>query len=347
MTAPTALAGPAPAATARPAGRPRLARWLLRLHRPALYVWAAAVVLVGAELLWLGGPLTDAAAQGWQEYDACGMSPRCSYDQDAILRYKDLYNYLTLAVTALPFAVGAWSGAALFGRELETGTARLAWAQGVTPARWLATRLAVPAALVTVGTGLLVLLHHLAWSAGRGKLDSAKPWHDDLTLHTNGPTTVAVALAGLAVGALAGLLWRRTLPALVSALVATAVVRLLASWALPHLWPAATHVTSLRQGPAGEGIQIADGVVTATGAHVPYPDCGLWELPGCAPAYARLHATGYYAQTHPYSHYWPLQITTSLLVLAVAAVCVMAAFRLVGRATGLPLRGRWAEGSAT
>jgi hypothetical protein len=87
-------------------------------------------------------------------------------------------------------------------------------------------------------------------------------------------------------------------------------------------------------------------VVTSTGAHVPYPDCGLRELPWCAPAYARLHATGYSAQTHPYSHYWPLQITTSLLVLAVAAVCAVAAFWLTGRATGLPLRGRSAEGSA-
>lgn len=339
MTALTTPTGPAPAAAPR-AGRPHLVRWLLRLHRPALYVWTGLVLVLAAGLLWLWGPLTDASASAWRQYGACGMSPRCSYDQDAIVRYKDVYNYTTLALNALPLLVGAWAGGSLFGRELESGTARLAWAQGVTPARWLATRLAVPAALVAVGTGLLVLLHNRAWSAARGRVDTAKSWTDTWTLHANGPTTVAVALAALAAGALAALLWRRTLPALVTGLCAAAALRGVAGLALPHMWPAVTRVTTLEQGYAGGGIQLGHGLVTATGAHVPDPGCASPDPGACTSAYAKLHATGFYTQSQPFSHFWPLHLTTSALVLVLAGLLAWAAFTVLRRGTrlGAPVR---------
>ncbi|MEU0393296.1 hypothetical protein ABZ208_11045 [Streptomyces sp. NPDC006208] len=38
----------------------------------------------------------------------------------------------------LPFAVAVYAGGVLIVRELERGTAALAWTQSVTPARWLA-----------------------------------------------------------------------------------------------------------------------------------------------------------------------------------------------------------------
>ncbi|MFI1166054.1 ABC transporter permease [Streptomyces sp. NPDC020801] len=335
MTAPTTSTAPAPvpADTRRPTARPRLVPWLLRLHRPALCVWAGLVLVLAAALLWLWGPLTDAAAAAWRQYDACDMNTRCSYDQDAILRYKDVYNYTTLGVTALPFVVAAWSGAALFGRELENGTAHLAWVQSLSPTRWLAAKLALPAALVTTGTGLLVALHHLAWSAGHGKIDTAKPWTDDITLHANGPTTVAFALAGLATGALVGLLSRRTLPALALTLCVAGAVRGAATWVMPHLWPAVTHVTGLREGYSFDGLEVGSGLVTSTGAHIHDPGCGSTIVPECRTLYAKLDATAFYTEYHPYSHYWPLQLTTTALVLTIAALATAAAFTLLRRRT--------------
>ncbi|MFJ8107598.1 ABC transporter permease [Streptomyces sp. NPDC096132] len=314
-------------------------RWLLRLHRPALYVWLGTVVVLAAGLLWLWGPLTDASAAAWRQYRTdCGDGATCTYDQNAIVRYKSVYNYTTLALTALPFVVAAWAGAALFGRELEQGTAHLAWTQGLSPTRWLATKLAVPAALVATGTGLLVTLHRLMWAAGDGRIDTAKPWHDNLTLHTNGPTTVAFALTGLAAGALAGLLLRRTLPALMLALGAVAAVRVLAAQALPHLWPGVTKISGLRTGPNGAGLEFDSGLVTSDGAHIPDPGCGvvLAAHDACDTLYAKLDATGFYATYHPESHYWALQLTTTALVLAVAAALTVAAFTLLRRSTATP-----------
>ncbi|GCB48057.1 ABC transporter permease [Streptomyces sp. NL15-2K] len=331
------LAAPAPAAA------PRQVRWLLRLHRPALYVWTGLVVALAAALLWLRGPLTDAAAAAWRQYDACqvswgatpGSSP-CLYDQQAILLYKDVYQYTTFAVLALPLLVAAWAGSALTGREMETGTARLAWTQGVSPVRWLAAKLALPAALVTAGTAVLVLLHHLMWSAGEGRIDTAKTWYDLPTFYAGGPIAVALALAGLLAGALSGLLLRRSLAGLVVAATAVAGLWTAVQLALPHLWPAVSRVGDLGGVPSYSGITVDEGLVTATGARVSNPYCGPDS--DCLARYD--DAVGFYAEYHPASHYWPLQLTATAALLAVAALPAVAAFRLLHRRTTAPALGK-------
>ncbi|MFF9185398.1 ABC transporter permease [Streptomyces misionensis] len=312
------------------AERPRQTRWLLRLHRPALCAWGALAVVLAALLLALAGPLVNAAADGWRQYRACGMNPRCSYDQAAIMRYKDYYNYATIALNLLPFVVAAWAGAALTGRELESGTARLAWTQADSPARWLTVRLAVPALGLVVTTGLLSRLHHLAWAAGEGRIDSAKEWYDRYTFHANGPTLAALTLAGLAAGALAGLLVRRTLPALVVGVLVTGGLRALTELALPHLWPAVTRTGSVDRFVPGDGLQVDQGMVTRGGAHAPAPSCD--NTAGCDAAYKDF--TGRYDVFHPASHFWPLQLSTSALLLAVTALLVTACFLTLRRQTG-------------
>jgi hypothetical protein len=331
-------AATAPAALPQAAPKPRQARWLLRLQRPALYAWAALLLALAALLLALRGPLLDAAAEAWRQYDAC-RTARCRYDQAAILRYKDYYNWGTYTLGALPFVVAAWAGAALTGRELESGTARLAWTQGSSPARWLTVRLAVPAAVVAVGTSLLFWLHFVAWTASRGRIDSAKTWYDGWTFHANGPTTAALSLAGLAAGALAGLLLRRALPALVLGMAFTLGIRQLAEQLMPHLWPTVTRLSSLHSdGPAGAGISVDQGLVTRSGAHVPLVTCNSQAQ--CEAALAHAHAVGYFHAYHPYSHYWPLQLTTTALILAVTALLVLAAFLVLRRSTATPFRPR-------
>ncbi|MEV0977061.1 ABC transporter permease [Streptomyces sp. NPDC049915] len=313
---------------------PRHLHWLLRLHRPALLTWAALVLATAAALLWLYGPATDAAAAAWRQWNACDTES-CAYDQPAILRYKTLYTYTTIAVTAVPFVVAAWSGAALVGRELESGTARLTWTQGLTPTRWLTGRLALPAALITAGTTLLVILHRLAWTAAEGRIDTAEAWYDNTTLHANGPTTIAFALAGLAAGALAGLLWQRTLPALMLGMALTLVVRTIADQAMPHLWPTATRTTDLRNADLlGDVLYVDEGLVTSTGRHMADPTCGSTAYPDCRALYEKLDAVGHFHIYHPASHYWPLQLTTTALALALTALLTAGAYMTLRRITG-------------
>ncbi|WP_181796705.1 ABC transporter permease [Streptomyces sp. WELS2] len=323
-------------ASAPPAAAPRQIRWLLRLHRPALCAWAVLVVGLAVALLWLWGPLTDASAAAWHRFDtdpACQGPAPCDYDQAAILRYKDVYQYTTFAVVTLPFLVAAWSGAALTGRETETGTARLAWTQGITPVRWLAARLAVPAALVTAGTGPLVWLHHLVWSAGRGRIDSAEDWYDLTTFYAGGPLTVALALTGLVTGALLGLVLGRSLVALCGSVLTLAALWTAVQLALPHLWPAVTATSGRRAYPEHSGIKTGEGFITADGAHVPASSCVSDAGPACQALNDRRHATGFYVDYHPYAHSLPLHLVGSALLLALSAVLTVAAFRLVHRRT--------------
>ncbi|MET9167778.1 ABC transporter permease [Streptomyces cellulosae] len=331
MTA--ALTTPAAPAAARPAGVPRQWRWLARLHRPSLIGGGALVLLAAAALVWLGGPLTDASAAAWKAYNACGFTPRCSYDQSAILLYKDVYNYVTFAVLAVPFLVAAWAGGALVGRETESGTARLAWTQGVSPARWLASRLVLPAVLTVAGTGLLAALHRWAWATGRDRIDTTKSWYDAATFHANGIVPVGLALAGLAAGALAGLVLRRATAALAAAAVAVGVLWGAVHAALPYLWPSVTRVTALDEGPLGSGLHVGEGVLTAGGGRAAAP-CLTSQMQSCRDTLADMGATAFYRDLHPASHYWPLQLVATGILLAVAGLLAYAAFRVLRRTTG-------------
>ncbi|MGW2385181.1 ABC transporter permease [Streptomyces sp. NPDC001658] len=337
MSAPTAPAAPttppAPEApTTATASAPHLVKWLTRLHRPALTVWTVLVLVLAAALLWLWGPLTEGSARAWEHYATCTADP-CHYNQYAILLYKDVYQYTTLAVLAVPFLVAAWAGGSLIGREMESGTARLAWTQGISPTRWLAAKLAVPTVLVTVGTGALVLLHHAMWSAGDGRIDTAKPWYSFETFYAGGTVPVALALAGLAAGALIGLVQGRSLAALGGGLGVTGLLWFGVHMALPHLWPTTTRVTSLQDGVKGSGIGVRTGVLTASGARVGDQGCGRGDSPECRAAFDRVDAVGYYTEYHPRSHFWPLQLMASGLLLVVTALLVLAAFRVLHRRT--------------
>ncbi|MFI9393427.1 ABC transporter permease [Streptomyces bauhiniae] len=310
-------------------------RWTFRLHRSALLVWAALVLVAAGVLLWMAGPLTDEAARGWRQLQAC-QEHMCTIDGDAMGLYTSTYDLLTDALFLMPFLVAAWAGATLTARELESGTALLAWTQGVTPARWLASRLALPAVAVTAGAGVLVALHRYAWSASEDRVDIRAGWWLLRTFYTNGPALVAVCLAALAVGALTGLLVRRTLPALGITVAATALLFTAAHWLMPYLWPSVTEVSRFQDGYGGlyTGVELSHGMVTRAGAHIPAPECHATSMDVCRRIYEQHGGTGFYVSFHPASHYWPLQLTTSALLLVVTALLTAASFVVLRRRTG-------------
>ncbi|MFF4837194.1 hypothetical protein [Streptomyces sp. NPDC001315] len=208
--------------------RPRGLVWtVLRLHRAALWTWLAFVVVTAGLLLWLYGPGATAAQQ---EFDRYGY-----YVPNGWSSAKNAYDLLFYRpagfIRVATFAVPLFAASALVGRELESGTAPLAWTQSVSPARWLAVKLAVPAVAIAAGTGLLVVLYRLLWTAHNGLLYAG---HAPQELYFRiGPATVAYPLLGLAVGALAGLLVGRALPALAVAVAVQYVITSLHD----HLWP--------------------------------------------------------------------------------------------------------------
>ncbi|MFF5372134.1 ABC transporter permease [Streptomyces sp. NPDC013187] len=324
----------APAVTRHTSPSRGLLLAMLRLHRTALLFWLGLVAVAAGALLWAMGPGVDAA---WAEYTAMGCdqaSPNlgCDSPGPANSRYQTAVAVAIGLVRLLPLLTGAWAGGALVSRELENGTAQLAWTQSVSPARWLAAKLAVPALLLVTGTLTLTLLHRILWSADRAPISVMgwRGWHDDGTFEINGTIAAAEALAALALGVLAGMLLRRTLPALgVAVLTVMSLVYVLGALR-PYLWPVKTTMTSIDDGtPFIDSMIVDTGALTASGARVPIPSCS--GEPGCD---ARASITDYYIDYHPASHFWPLQIMETGLLLAVAALAAATAFVLLRRRTG-------------
>ena len=253
--------GPAPY---RPSG---LTWTVLRLHRTALYVWGAALLVIAAALIWMhaAGPTTRFVG-GCDAREPFALDCGPFRETTAHKVYTYGLALVSGCVTYLMYAVAVWAGAALTGRELESGTARLAWTQSVTPARWLATRLAVPAVLLTAGTTLAFLLGN--WTRSAGNRGLAGGWFNTNVFVSSGPVAVAYALAGLALGALAGLVLRRALPAAAAALAAAYVLHEVLDGFRMSLWPAVTTTGRAALHVPYGSMLLEHGSVTADGERV-------------------------------------------------------------------------------
>ena len=148
----------------------------------------------------------------------------------------DLYAALGVLVVVLPGVVGAFWGAPLVARELESGTYRLAWTQSVERRRWLGTKLAVVGLASVAATGLLSLA--VSWSAR--SIDLAKAdqfrYFDQRDVVPLGYAAFAFAL-----GVVVGLLVRRVLPAVATTLAAFVAVRYVVERSVRAHLVAATH----------------------------------------------------------------------------------------------------------
>ncbi|GGW59601.1 hypothetical protein GCM10010503_40990 [Streptomyces lucensis JCM 4490] len=299
-----------------------LIRAVLRLHRVPLWVWTMMVIAGASGLVWLHQLGQEPALYG----ESCGATGllQCATE----LRYGSTELRSAQLVAWLPCGIAACAGAALIGRELEHGTAALAWSQSVSPARWLAAKLAVPAVALLGGTAALTLMFRWVWVSGPD--GGVNRWNSEY-FHAAGSVGPVYVLLGLALGALAALLTRRTLPATGLALTGMALAYTLGDQARSSLWPA-----SEVRGPWGPALnqvdQLEAGMITKSGEHVSGLACGDQAVPGDLAACLSNHgAVDFYAKVHPTSHYWPIQLVETGVVLTLATAVVAAAFWVLRR----------------
>lgn len=125
-------------------------------------------------------------------------------------------------LVVVPALTGAFAGAPVLARELETGTFRFAWTQGFDRWRWALAKLAGLAGVLAgagAAFGALVSWCYQPFSAA----DRPDPWSFGNTpfavvFGLREVTFPAWTLAAFAAGALAGMLIRRVVPAVVAAL---------------------------------------------------------------------------------------------------------------------------------
>jgi ABC-2 family transporter protein len=224
MTALTVPARPEEDASLRPVPWRRMAWVTWRQHRIAL---AGVAALLGALAVWLwiaGLQLHHAYAAATACHPA--SSPACA---DLITTFNSMNEFLAngIVLQAVPALIGAFTGAPVLAREMETGTFRYAWTQGFGRWRWTLAKLVPLAIVVVAAAGAISVL--ISWyyqpyfATGNQTLDLSErsPFAAGL-FDLRGVAFAAWTLAAFAIGALAGMLIRRVVPAIVATLAAYA-----------------------------------------------------------------------------------------------------------------------------
>jgi hypothetical protein len=169
-----------------------------------------------------------------------------------------------LLIIVAPALMGLFWGAPLIAREIADGTHRIAWNQSVTRTRWTIVKLGLVGLAAIATAGLLSLM--VTWwtspidaaSLAGGSAQAATGGNgvhvtfngfaearlDPVIFDARGVAPLGYAALAFALGVTAGVLLRRTLPAMAVTLVAFVAIQvLMPNFVRPHLLPPA-HITT-------------------------------------------------------------------------------------------------------
>jgi hypothetical protein len=247
--------------------------------------------------------------------------------------------------------IGVFWGAPLVTHEFETGTFRLVWNQSVSRTRWLAVKLSLLGLTAMATAGLLSLM--VTWwtspveaadrllsthdTGNAGVIDRLQP----LLFATRGITPAGYAALAFALGVTAGVLIRRTVPAMAATLATFAAVQaVMPLWVRPHLLTPVTTSTPLNPADINEltmsgghatlfasvdtpGAWVLSNQTTSAAGRLftgPLPSaCKNASFQACQAAIGRLHLRQLVSY-QPASRYWPLQWYESGIFLALTLV---------------------------
>jgi hypothetical protein len=265
--------------------------WLTWRQFRAQAITAATAIVVLAVLYGVTGVqlahLYHASGlAGCQAHADCGQLAS-TFTHELAPHYKVLLYAGVMIAYLVPALIGVFWGAPLVTREIEAGTLRLVWNQSVTRRRWLAVKLAVVGLAAMATAGLLSLI--VSWWAA--PIDQASQIEgsngapmgsagrlDPLVFGARGIAPIGYAAFAVALGVVLGVLIRRTVPAMATALAGFAAVQL--AWPLlvrPHLISPATVTAPLRsQNLNNVGMDFnGNGTLTISGM---WHQAGAWLL---------------------------------------------------------------------
>jgi hypothetical protein len=204
-------------ANPRPLPWRRMAWVTWRHHRIAL---GGVAVFLGALAVWLwrvGLQLHHAYAAASGCHPA--GSTACS---ELVINFDTTGGILKggFVLQPVPALIGAFVGPLVLARELETGTFRYAWTQAFGRWRWTLAKLVMLGVAVTAIAGafsVLVSWYYQPYLAPGRLYSAVSPLHHWL-FDLRGAAFAAWTLTAFAMGALAGMLIRRVVPAIAATL---------------------------------------------------------------------------------------------------------------------------------
>jgi hypothetical protein len=251
----------------------------------------------------------------------------------------------------LPLFAGMFWGAPVVAREIEQGTHRLVWTQGVSRLRWAAVKFGLLAAgVVVVAAGYALLVSW--WRAPLDEIGAPFGTRFGYFLFDlEGIVPIGYALFAFALGVFAGVLTGRSLGAMAVTLVGFFVARLTVEFvARPRFLPQLRRAfpvegNRLRNFLTGDWVVTA-GIYDAGGNAVRGGIFGTYSSDLCPPSSTiagappttvsrcvREYGAGAYnlEMFHPASRYWLFQGIETALFVVLAAVLLLAAVYWVRR----------------
>jgi len=289
-----------------------------RLQRTETAVVVGILALLAVLLIPTGIQMANAYhSDGLNACRALNIGPSCAA---RIGEFQSRFQALTVLAnwfTLVPGLIGVLL-AAPFILDLEHGTYRLAWTQGITRRRWLAGKLGILVLTAVVASGALALL--MAWWRSpqadlNGRLDTG-------VYDTAGIVVVGYAVFALGLALALGALWRRSAASLTVAFVGYFAMRIFVDYWLRNrlVSPLQGSWRGLRQpqflyhaqimsesGGSGKGGFKSGGPL---GGHA------QMAVPGNA------SHTLFHAVYQPASHFWPLQLSETALFTGIAALLI-------------------------
>lgn len=261
----TAIVTPAPTSTPRPVPWHRLAWVAWRRYRTTLIAVVALLGVIAIFLLLRGHQMRDAYAAA----QACAP-PGAANCKFAFSQFHNTYGNsgpLGGLFVWLPAIIGAFAGAPLLARELESGTFRYAWTQGMGRTRWgigLIVSGVLGVTVLSAALGMLLTWYYQPLIAA----DIQQRLHVNV-FPVTGIAVVGWALFAFTLGVLVGLLTRRVLPALALTFAAWTGLAFLAGTARDHYaTPLATSNQQLAPGAVPIDQWWAHGGVRVTNAQI-------------------------------------------------------------------------------
>jgi len=212
--------------------------WLtLRQQRLETLIGGAVLVLVAVLLLVTGRDMSAAfqhlgAATCLAQHAQDAQDATC---QAALRTFETQYNPLgefASWLNFLPPVFGILLAAPVV-LELEQGTYRLIWTQGITRLRWVAMKLnLIVAGAIVVSLALSALM---AW--WRGPLDTLQGPFNPNAFDFEGIMPIAYTVYAVALGLAVGVVLRRTIPAMALTLVGFLGLRVTLEALRPHYVP--------------------------------------------------------------------------------------------------------------
>jgi ABC-2 family transporter len=306
-----------------------------RQHRSQVVAMGALLVALAAAVFGTNLPIR--AAYHRDTLSEC-LPPTSRAGCDIIVRHFlgqfDSWVTALRSLAVLPALAGVFVGAPLLARELEHGTHRFAWTQGVTRRRWLLSK-TVLLAVATVAAGAIASLLVMWW---RSPFDTLEGRMSPSGFDVEGVVVPMYALFALAVGVLAGLIFRRTVPAMTATLVVFAATRLtVLKFLRPH-FEAPLHRSAVATDagrPAADWL-LSDTLVDAAGRRI---TAGREDLAVLHAQQAGIDPHSYLVTVgwkrvvsyQPAGRFWEFQLIEAGIFAALAVAIALTAIWLVRR----------------